>query len=43
MMRDLLLVLLSGASGALLLALLVLLWPAPAPRRDGFEVRRGDR
>lgn len=40
MMRDLLLVLLSGAAGALLLALLVLLWPSPAPRGGGFDVRR---
>lgn len=43
MIRDLFLVLLSGAGGALLLAGIVLLWPQPRHERSGFEVRRERR
>jgi hypothetical protein len=43
MIRDLLLVLLSGSCGALTLALAVIAWPQAQPKRDGFEVRRERR
>ena len=39
-LHDLLLMLLFGSCGALTLALAVILWPQPAPKREGFEVRR---
>jgi hypothetical protein len=42
-LHDVLLILASGSCGALTLALAVVVWPQPKPRRDGFEVRRDRR